>query len=119
LQFRSRHLLRRQDPARCDRRLRDDQIKPEITRVFCENRTVYGADEVWTQLNREGTPVACCTVERLMRELGNSGVTRDASGSGPRSVTRPWSARGTRSTAGFGADRPNRLWVADLTYVKT
>ncbi len=28
---------------------------------------VYGADKVWHQMNREGTKVARCTVERLMK----------------------------------------------------
>lgn len=37
---------------------------------------VYGADKVWRQLAREGTAVARCTVERLMRRLGLRGVMR-------------------------------------------
>ena len=37
------------------------------------NLDVYGADKVWTQLNREGIRVARCTVERLMRDLGFRG----------------------------------------------
>lgn len=37
---------------------------------------VYGADKVWRQLAREGTAVARCTVERLMRRLGLRGVRR-------------------------------------------
>ena len=37
---------------------------------------VYGADKVWRQLGREGTAVARCTVERLMRLLGLRGVMR-------------------------------------------
>ncbi len=37
---------------------------------------MYGADKVWAQLNREGICVARCTVERLMRSLGLSGVRR-------------------------------------------
>ena len=103
----------------CARRLRDEALKPEIDRVHAENRRVYGADKVWTQLNREGTPVARCTVERLMGDLGLRGVRRG----------RQW----RRTTIGdetqdrpsdlverhFVADGPNRLWVADLTYVKT
>jgi len=90
-----------------------------VERVFKENRSVYGADKVWTQLNREGIPVARCTVERLMKDLGLHGVTRG----------RQW----RRTTFGddtlhrpadlverqFVATGPNRLWVADLTYVKT
>ena len=37
---------------------------------------VYGAVKVWRQLAREGTSVARCTVERLMRRLGLRGVVR-------------------------------------------
>ena len=37
---------------------------------------VYGAGKVWKQLEREGTGVARCTVERLMRRLGLRGVKR-------------------------------------------
>ena len=58
------------------RQLRDEQLKPEITRVWTENRRVYGADKVWSQLRREGHQVARCSVERLMRELGIRGVVR-------------------------------------------
>lgn len=101
------------------RRVRDAALKPEITRVFTENRRVYGADKVWAQLRREGTRVARCTVERLMHALEIRGAGR-----GPSSV---------RTTLGgeaggrppdlvdrqFHAEAPNRLWFADLTYVKT
>jgi hypothetical protein len=36
-----------------------------------ENFRVYGADKIWTQLNREGSEVARCTVER---QLGIQGA---------------------------------------------
>ena len=100
------------------RQQRDAVLKVAIRRVWDAHRQVYGADKVWAQLNREGTRVARCTVARLMRELGLQGVVR-----GQRSV------RTTRSDAAsdrpadlvarpFRAMGPNRLWVADLTYVK-
>ena len=44
--------------------------------MHAANLDVYGADKVWTQLNREGIRVARCTIERLMREMGLSGVRR-------------------------------------------
>jgi putative transposase len=100
------------------RQLRDEQLKPEITRVWTENRRVYGADKVWTQLGREGHPVARCTVERLMRELGIRGVVR-----GKTVRTTVADAESERPAdlveRRFRASAPNRLWVADLTYVKT
>jgi len=47
----------------------------EIHRVSTVN-FVYGADKVWTQLNREGIRVARCTVERLMGSEGLVEATR-------------------------------------------
>jgi len=59
-----------------NRSVRDEELKIEIARVHEENLSVYGADKVWAQLNREGTRVARCTVERLMGDLGLSGAKR-------------------------------------------
>ena len=61
------------EPSR--RQLRDEDLKREIARVHAANYGVYGARKVWLTLNREGIAVARCTVERLMAELGLSGVT--------------------------------------------
>ena len=56
------------------RAVRDEGVKPEIERVHRDNFGVYGARKVWLQLCREGIPVARCTVERLMGDLGLKGV---------------------------------------------
>jgi putative transposase len=100
------------------RETRDEGLKPDIRRVWEEHRRVYGADKVWAQLKREGRPVARCTVERLMRNLGLRGVVRG------KKVRTTWAdAVNQRPTdlvkRQFHATAPNRLWVADLTYVKT
>jgi putative transposase len=101
------------------RRGRDEALKPEITRVFTENRGVYGADKVWAQLRREGTRVARCTVERLMHALEIRGAVRGTptvrTTLGGEAGGRPADLVGRQ----FHAAAPNRLWVADLTYVKT
>src|SRR5260370_870542 len=55
---------------RCARRLRDQELKPEIARVWGETFSVYGADKVWPRLNREGIGVARCTVDRLRGTRG-------------------------------------------------
>ena len=100
------------------RAVRDAQLRPEIVRVHRDNYGVYGVDKVWAQLNREGTRVARCTVARLMRELGLRGVVRGkphfttVAGDG---AERPRDLVDRR----FRATAPNRLWVADLTYVRT
>ena len=55
---------------------RDGWLTEQIRRVHRENYGVYGASKVWAQLNRQGTRVARCTVERLMRNAGLRGVSR-------------------------------------------
>jgi len=65
------------DPTRQPARVqRDTALKVEIQRVWDAHFQVYGAKKVWKQLNREAIPVARCTVERLMRDLGLAGVVR-------------------------------------------
>jgi hypothetical protein len=72
---------RQHDPARRPPRERqDEQLSHQIRRVWHEEHEVYGARKVWKSLRREGEPVARCTVERLMRQLGLHGVIRGRTG---------------------------------------
>jgi putative transposase len=100
------------------RAVRDVQLKAEITRVWKENREVYGADKVWLELNRQGVPVARCTTERLMRQLSLQGVRR---GKKIRTTTpgKDGQRAGDLLNRDFTAPAPNRRWVADFTYVAT
>jgi transposase InsO family protein len=86
--------------------------------VFEENFRVYGVRKVWRQLAREGIVVARCTVARLMRAMGLAGAVR---GRKVRTtVPDPAAACPLdRVNRQFTAERPNRLWVADFTYVAT
>ena len=108
------HLER--EPTR--REVRDDELKAHINRVHGANYGVYGARKVWLALNREGIEVARCTVERLMTDLGLRGAVRGKATT--TTIADPGAARpadlvGRR----FAPVAPNRLWVADLTYVST
>ena len=100
------------------RTVRDRELQAAVGRVWAESRRVYGADKVWAQLNRTGTPVARCTVERLMCAQGLRGVVRGRTvrtTRGHEASSRPADLVARR----FRAAAPNRLWVADLTYVRT
>jgi putative transposase len=103
---------------RSDRAVRDKELKAQISRVWDANYGVYGARKVWLALNREGTPVARCTVERLMRELGLEGARR---GRARRTtISDPGAARPADLVERrFSRARPDAVWVADLTYVAT
>ena len=111
---------RAQDPAkRPDRAKRDEELRPEIQRVWDENHAVYGAEKVWRQLRRENVAVARCTVERLMRGMGLRGAVRGRA----FKVTTVADEMAVRPPdlvdREFSATRPNQLWVADITFVAT
>ena len=98
---------------------RDGVLKRLVVECRHSNLDVYGADKVWEQLNKDGVRVARCTVERLMRELGLAGARRGKAfvltTDSDHDLQRPADLVDRK----FAAPAPNRLWVADLTYVKT
>ena len=100
------------------RALADEELKPKISEVHRENFAVYGAYKVWRVMRRQGENVGRDRVARLMRGLGLVGATRERS----IRTTKPadQSARPADLVERtFAAAAPNRLWVADLTYVWT
>jgi putative transposase len=78
--------------------------------------SLYGTVKMWAHLNRQGIPVAKCTVERLKRAHGWRGTTR-----GRRvrtTVPDPAASRAPDlARRQFKAARPGQLHVADFTYV--
>jgi len=96
----------------------DAWLHEEIERVFKENYSVYGARKLWRQLQREGITIGRDRVWRLMREAGLQGVRR-----GKTKFTTRRDERAARPPdlvdRDFTAEAPDRLWVADLTYVRT
>jgi putative transposase len=103
---------------RSARAVRDAQLKQDIRRIWDANYQVYGAHKIWRELYRQGTPVARCTVERLMRELGICGVRR---GKKVRTTIREESHQRAADLLkrDFTATHPNQRWVADFTHVAT
>ena len=107
------------DPERASLRAKSDaDLCIKIDAAWQDNRKLYGARKIWHVLRREGEDVARCTVERLMRVLGIKGVLR-----GKKIVTtNPDTSQpcpDDKVNRLFMADRPNKLWVSDFTYVQT
>ncbi len=104
------------------REQRDAELKPVIEQVHADNYGVYGARKVWLSLNRQrpddAPPIARCTVERLMAELGLAGAVR---GKVKKTTHSDSKAPKPSDLVGrqFGPLAPDRLWVADFTYCST
>ena len=112
----SYYAARTRPPSR--RSLADDALKPEIARVHAGNFAVYGVRKVWHQLRREDFDIGRDRVARLMGSLGLCGASRS------KRVRTTFPAMATTRPADlvervFSAPAPDRLWVADLTYVWT
>ncbi|CAB4703580.1 MAG: IS3 family transposase [Actinobacteria bacterium] len=109
------HAAKKRPPSA--RAVRDSELRPQELRVWEQNLAVYGADKVWDQLNKDGIRVARCTVERLMADMGLQGCRRGLvwirTTEGDQRLDRPAGLVERQ----FRAPAPNRLWVADLTYV--
>lgn len=103
---------------RSARAVRDEELKEMIDKIYRDNYAVYGARKVWWQLRRDGVAVGRGRVERLMRQMGLTGAVR-----GKTVRTTVQDQDGVRAAdlvkRQFTAGAPNRLWVADFTYVAT
>ncbi|MFF1359680.1 IS3 family transposase [Streptomyces sp. NPDC058297] len=108
------YFARRRRPKSA-RRLRDEQLMPLIAEVHAGSGGTCGARRITRALRR--VEVARCTVERLMAELGIEGVIRGQR----RRTTVPESAPRPPDLVdrNFTAARPDQLWAADMTYVRT
>ena len=102
------------------RSVKDKQVIAVIRRIYTDNYSCYGARKMWAAINRDGScgHVARCTVERLMSHEGLKGATRRTKRPSTRSADSADCPVDLVDRV-FTADAPNRLWVADITYIPT
>ena len=100
------------------RALSDSLLIPEIQRVPAENFSVYGIRKMWHAINREGFHIGRDQTVRLIKLAGVCGRRR---GRTPVTTVRPKTPdhRPDLVQRNFCAQAPGRLWVADITYVRT
>jgi putative transposase len=101
------------------RALRDAVMMQILMALWVANRKVYGAHKLWKAARRAGHDIGRDQVARLMRELCIQGVSRARK----KVFTTCQDPDATRApdlvNRDFTADRPDALWVTDLTYVPT
>jgi putative transposase len=96
----------------------DAELSARIAEIHQRSRATYGAPRIHVELREQGLRVGCKRVARLMRAAGLKGVSR-----------RRWVTTTVRDhdaqpapdlvERNFSASRPNRLWVADISYIPT
>jgi putative transposase len=99
-------------------KMRKHHIQLQISRHFLASKRIYGAPKITVLLQREGIHVTEKTVGNYMREKGLRAI---------------WTKKYTRTTINpdfdtqltnvlqrnFTPDKPNTVWVTDITYVHT
>jgi len=99
------------------RAVTDALLAEEISAAHDASKQTYGSPRIHAELREGGIRVGRKRVARLMRAAGLKGVCRrnfvtttqpDKSRPAPDLVDRK-----------FQADKPNKLWVADITYIPT
>lgn len=100
------------------RHLADESLQRRIEQICQQSRGTYGAPRVHAELRAEGERVGRKRVARLMRASSLAGASRRRSF---RTTRRDPQARPAPDLVNrrFSADGPNRLWVADITYIPT
>jgi len=100
------------------RRKRDEEISGRLVDLHRLSRGVYGSPRLLDDLADEGIHVGRKRVARLMKEQGLQGVSRRR---GVRTTRRSADASPAPDLVRreFHAAGPNKLWVADITYVPT
>jgi len=113
----SGYYARQQRP--CSARARSDAtLSARIAAIHQHSRATYGAPRIQVELREQGIRVGRKRVARVMRVAGLYGVSRRA---WITTTVRDRSARPAPDLVerNFVALGPNRLWVADITYLPT
>jgi len=96
----------------------DEVLSKRIEAIHHQSRGTYGRPRVHAELKEEGVRIGCKRVTRLMRQAGLQGVSRRKR---CRTTVRDRAARPAPDLVErhFTVDGPDKLWVADITYIPT
>lgn len=97
---------------------RRKKLEQWIRRIFIDSRQLYGSPKVWHALKRQGIQISQKTVARIMKELGLKSRTVKKYKATTNSKHNMPVAENVLNQS-FAAEKPNRVWMADITYIPT
>ncbi len=113
------YAAKKRELAPSARAVRDAVLMQVLMVLWVANRKVYGAHKLWKAAQRAGHDIGRDQVARLMRSMEIEGVSRQRR----KMFTTRQDPDAQRApdlvNRNFTADRPDALWVTDLTYVPT
>ncbi len=97
----------------------DADLTRHIRTIHAGSHGTYGAPRVHAELRADGLSVGRKRIARLMRAAGIPGVSRRTSAPIPTRQATDHHPASDLVRRNFMAERPNELWVADITFLPT
>jgi putative transposase len=101
------------------RKVANRALLAEIRRLHLAHRGRYGGPRIHAALCDLGHTASRGRVERLMRHHGIQAITRRRFRACTTDSRHDWPIAPNRLAQKFAAERPNQVWLADITYVPT
>ena len=94
---------------------RREELKVQIQKIYDDSEQIYGAGKITAILRNQGIKTSAKYVSQIMRELGISSVSTTA-----KKEYQKWKKGQNRNflQQQFCTDRPNQIWVSDITVFK-
>lgn len=99
------------------RQVENDHLKNEILEIYVDSKRRYGCIKITRQLARNGVKVGQNRVLRLMRHLNIQSVVCKKYRKRSREIDK--TERPNLLNRRFYAEKPNKIWLTDITYIKT
>ena len=95
------------------------ELYQKIIAVYYENGGIYGAPKIVGALNKSGIKCSVSTVSRAMKLLGIMSIVPKRFRRKVSSMTPAEKKLIVNLVKDMKADRVNRIWTTDISYIKT
>jgi len=104
---------------RSQKQWEDAALKMEIRQIHEESRKTYGRPRLYLALQGKGRPCGKHRLVRLMKEAGIEGLQRRRYRVKTTDSNHAYAIAPNLLESRPGPSRPDEIWVADITYVRT
>ncbi|MBQ3285649.1 MAG: IS3 family transposase [Ruminococcus sp.] len=93
---------------------RREKLREQIQKIYDDNRQIFGAKKITAVLKSRGERVSEDMVRQLMRDMGLISIREEAKDYYDKEMIKHKNYLNRQ----FHANRPNEIWVSDVTYFR-
>ena len=109
--------LQRQATPLSEREIRNQEMAKQIFQAFVNSRGLYGSPRIQAELVANGQVVSVKKVANMMKEMGLEATAPKATFKKAKKSSNP--AYPNELNRAFNVGELNKVWVADITYIRT